>query len=70
MEYQATARYQGKTYTGHIFNTDAQAVESVVGMLPGSVHAPDVALIVEHVYSNTNHVAYVTTLTKYRIETE
>jgi hypothetical protein len=70
MEYQATARYRNKTYTGHIFNTDALAVESVAGMLPGDAHASDVALIVEHVYPDVNHVAYVTTLSKYRIATE
>ena len=70
MEYQATARYRGQNFTGHIFNTDHAAIESVVSMLPANAHSPDVALIVEHVFGNGNHVSYVTTLLKYQIATE
>ena len=67
MEYQATARYCGNTYTGHIQGSDNAAIESVIQMIPANANPHNVALIVEHVYSNTNHVSYVTTLAKYLI---
>lgn len=70
MEYQATARSNGATYTGHIAGSDHAAVLSVVGMLPANHIDNDTALIVEHVYANRNSISYVTTLAKYLAATE
>lgn len=71
MEYKAIARHADHTYHGHIFNTDGQAVDSVVGMLPRDANPANVALIVHRVYrGNIGDIAYVTTLVKYQVDTE
>ena len=71
MEYKAVARYMDQTYHGQIAGSDADAVKSVAGMLPGAADPRNVALIVHRVHrGNIGDISYVTTLLKYRIATE